>query len=93
MRPPAVSRVVPTAALSSPLPAVSPRVLTWVEALHTSSALSTALQGCRLIFLHRTENMHIDWNIPDNYEIISRIGGGKYSEVSVCSVFLKHFFD
>ncbi|KAF7798563.1 hypothetical protein EIP86_009785 [Pleurotus ostreatoroseus] len=28
-----------------------------------------------------TENLQIDWNTPDRYEIVRRIGGGKYSEV------------
>ncbi|KAI0820267.1 kinase-like protein [Trametes gibbosa] len=27
------------------------------------------------------ESMTIDWNVPDRYEIVSRIGGGRYSEV------------
>lgn len=27
------------------------------------------------------ERLHIDWSEPDRYEIIRRVGGGKYSEV------------
>ncbi|CDO70134.1 hypothetical protein BN946_scf184783.g18 [Trametes cinnabarina] len=27
------------------------------------------------------ENMTVDWNVPDRYEIVRRIGGGRYSEV------------
>ncbi|KAJ7901913.1 kinase-like domain-containing protein [Mycena olivaceomarginata] len=27
------------------------------------------------------ENFHIDWKDPDRYEIVKRMGGGKYSEV------------
>ncbi|KAH9951096.1 kinase-like protein [Amylocystis lapponica] len=27
------------------------------------------------------ESMKIEWNVPDRYEIVRRIGGGKYSEV------------
>lgn len=26
--------------------------------------------------------MAVDWNVPDRYEIVRRIGGGRYSEVS-----------
>lgn len=26
--------------------------------------------------------MTVDWNVPDRYEIVRRIGGGRYSEVS-----------
>ncbi|KAJ8482650.1 hypothetical protein ONZ51_g5224 [Trametes cubensis] len=28
------------------------------------------------------ENMTVDWNVPDRYEIVRRLGGGRYSEVS-----------
>ncbi|OSD05406.1 kinase-like protein [Trametes coccinea BRFM310] len=27
------------------------------------------------------ENTKVDWNVPDRYEIVRRIGGGRYSEV------------
>ncbi|KAI0630480.1 kinase-like protein [Trametes polyzona] len=27
------------------------------------------------------ESMTVDWNVPDRYEIVRRIGGGRYSEV------------
>ncbi|KAI0675644.1 kinase-like protein [Trametes maxima] len=27
------------------------------------------------------ENMTVDWNVPNRYEIVRRIGGGRYSEV------------
>ena len=28
------------------------------------------------------ESTKVDWNVPDRYEIVRRIGGGRYSEVS-----------
>lgn len=30
----------------------------------------------------RTENFDIEWSSPERYELIDRIGGGRYSEVS-----------
>ena len=32
------------------------------------------------------ERTHIDWNVPDNYEIVHRVGGGKYSEVRLANL-------
>ena len=34
-----------------------------------------------LIIAVATDHMEIQWNEPNRYEIIRRIGGGKYSEV------------
>jgi casein kinase II subunit alpha len=32
--------------------------------------------------LYVLDNFRIDWSEPDRYEIVRRVGGGKYSEVS-----------
>ena len=34
------------------------------------------------------ENFRIDWSPPDRYEIVRRMGGGKYSEVC-CPAFIR----
>lgn len=46
------------------------RVLLWIHSLH-----------CLGVLMIITENLRIEWNVPDRYEIVRRLGGGKYSEV------------
>lgn len=31
------------------------------------------------------DNFRIDWSRPERYEVVRRIGGGKYSEVRNCA--------
>ena len=44
-----------------------------------------------LITVVTTDHMEIQWNEPSRYEIIRRIGGGKYSEVRQLRPPILHF--
>ena len=40
----------------------------------------------RCVLTPPTESLSVDWNVPDRYEIVRRIGGGRYSEVRAALV-------
>jgi hypothetical protein len=34
--------------------------------------------------MNYADNFRIEWSSPERYEIVDRVGGGKYSEVRIC---------
>ena len=44
----------------------------------------------RCVLTPPTESLSVDWNVPDRYEIVRRIGGGRYSEVRATVFFYAH---
>lgn len=47
-----------------------------------SSTLQTLPDLSDLTIIIFSDNFRIDWSSSERYEIIRRVGGGKYSEVS-----------